>query len=95
MVVSATLGAGLVLLAVLSEALGGFLWRDELEPAYHCPDCQLTFSRYELPEWGRRRCPQGHRLRRPPRFSLSVVLATACITVIAVGLVRIGTGLGM
>jgi hypothetical protein len=94
MVVSATIGAALILLVVLSEGLGGFLWRDDGLPTFYCPTCDLRFARSELAV-GRRRCPHGHGLDRSSGFSWTVALSTACVTLVAVGLFRMATGLGM
>ena len=95
MVVSATLGAALILLVVLAEALGGFLWRDQGVPAHYCPTCDLRYARDELAGPLPRRCPHGHGLDRRLGFSWTLALSTACATVVAVGLVRIATGIGM
>jgi hypothetical protein len=95
MVVSATIGAGLILLVVLSEALNGFLWRDDGMPLFYCPTCDLRFARSELARGVSRRCPHGHALDRSHGFSWTVALSTACLTVVAVGLFRMATGLGM
>ena len=95
MVVSATIGAGLVLLVVLAEGLGGFLWRDDGLPAFYCPSCDLRYARGELQGRLPRHRPHGHALERGTGFSWTVALSTACVTVMAIGLVRIATGLGM
>lgn len=88
MVIGATVGAALVLLVVLSDALSGFLWRDTAGPSYWCSDCDLRYSRIELPSGTRGVCPRGHALRRQLGFSWTVALSSACLTVIAMGLIH-------
>ena len=94
MIISATLGATLILLVVVAEACSGFLWHDDAAP-FHCSICDLHFARWELQS--RRRpslCPHGHALDRPRGFSWTIALSTACLTVVGAGVVQIVAGRG-
>lgn len=95
MVVSTTLGATLILLAVVCEAASGFLWRDggAGEPRFYCARCDLRYTRHELGAVWPRTCRHGHRIRREGGFPMTLALISACVTVIAIGLIRIETGL--
>jgi len=96
MIISATLGAALILLVVVAEACSGFLWHDDVAP-FHCSTCDLHFARFELPASPRRPrcCPQGHRLDPPRSFAWTVALSTACLTVVGAGLAQIAAGRGV
>jgi hypothetical protein len=95
MVVSTTLGATLILLAVVGEAASGFLWRDDGagEPHFYCSQCDLRYTRHELADVRCRTCRHGHPTRREGGFPMTLALISACVTVIAIGLVRLETGL--
>jgi hypothetical protein len=94
MVVSTTIGATLILLAVVCEAASGFLWRDsDSEPRFYCRECDLRYTRHELGDVWCRTCRHGHRIGREGGFPMTLALISACVTVIAIGLVRLETGL--
>lgn len=92
MVVGATIGAALILLVVLAEALGGFLWQDDAAAVHRCPTCDLKYTRYEVGGRRAKLCPRGHALARGASFSWTLALTTACATVVMVGLIRMATG---
>ena len=94
--VGAIVGASFVLLLLVCEATSGFLWHDgaDSEKTFYCPECDLRYVRHSFREVGSRICREGHPIRSQRRFPWIPALITACVTFIAITLVRLATGLG-
>lgn len=92
MLTGATVGAALVLLVVLCEGTGGFLWQDtNAVPRFYCPSCDLRYTKFEV-HGVVRVCPHGHATSTADAFHWKTALVTACVTFIVSGIVMVGTG---
>jgi hypothetical protein len=94
MLVGASVLAFLVLLLLLAERGGEFMWQAQRGDArFYCTPCDLRYRVDELSDTADRVCPRGHHVDALPKgFSLGTVAIVTCITFIALAGVLTATG---
>jgi len=93
MLSGAIVGAALVLLVVVCEAGGRFLWQDSATaPLFYCPTCDLRYAKFEVRGAFVRICPYGHVTRGSGAFRWTTALISACVTFMLLGIVIVSVG---
>ena len=87
MLSGAIVGGALVLMVVIGEAVGRFLWQDSAAtPRFYCPTCDLRYAKYEVVGKWARVCPYGHVTRGSSGFRWTTALVSACVTFLVLAL---------
>ena len=94
MLLGATILCSLVLLALIADRLGTYVWNSgENRFFYRCDSCDLRYPRGEMEDPELRICPQGHPvIVDRPRLTAGLLGMFVCLGFLCAALLLILTG---